>query len=127
MKSERDVLKEESAEIKSKLKKLMDIAPLVIAGKKLVHNNRYFTIWAPRQTGKSTYFRLLAQTLETEGYKVAYINFENYRKGSIKSFTTALTDELRKFWGKKFHNFAAFNHFSNCTFRFVNTRFPLKS
>ena len=36
MKAERDVLKEESAEIKSKLKKLMDIAPLVIAGKKLV-------------------------------------------------------------------------------------------
>jgi len=36
MKQERDVLKEESAEIKNKLKKLMDIAPLVIAGKKLV-------------------------------------------------------------------------------------------
>jgi DNA sulfur modification protein DndD len=36
MKSERDILKEESAEIKNKLKKLMDIAPLVIAGKKLV-------------------------------------------------------------------------------------------
>lgn len=36
MKSERDVLKEESIEIKNKLKKLMDIAPLVIAGKKLV-------------------------------------------------------------------------------------------
>jgi DNA sulfur modification protein DndD len=36
MKSERDLLKEESTEIKSKLKKLMDIAPLVIAGKKLV-------------------------------------------------------------------------------------------
>ncbi|MDI5950276.1 DNA sulfur modification protein DndD [Flavobacterium yafengii] len=36
MKSERDNLKEESASIKNKLKKLMDIAPLVIAGKKLV-------------------------------------------------------------------------------------------
>lgn len=36
MKAERDLLKEESTEIKSKLKKLMDIAPLVIAGKKLV-------------------------------------------------------------------------------------------
>lgn len=36
MKSERDHLKHESAEIKSKLKKLMDIAPLVIAGKKLL-------------------------------------------------------------------------------------------
>ncbi|MFH6936069.1 DNA sulfur modification protein DndD [Flavobacterium sp. FlaQc-30] len=36
MKSEREILKVESAEIKNKLKKLMDIAPLVIAGKKLV-------------------------------------------------------------------------------------------
>lgn len=39
MKSERDILKEESTEIKNKLKKLMDIAPLVIAGKKLVQLN----------------------------------------------------------------------------------------
>jgi DNA sulfur modification protein DndD len=36
MKSERDIFKEESTEIKNKLKKLLDIAPLVIAGKKLV-------------------------------------------------------------------------------------------
>lgn len=35
MKKERDTLKHESTEIKNKLKKLMDIAPLVIAGKKL--------------------------------------------------------------------------------------------
>jgi DNA sulfur modification protein DndD len=39
MKSERDALKLESIEIKNKLKKLMDIAPLVIAGKKLVQLN----------------------------------------------------------------------------------------
>lgn len=39
MKSERDILKEESTEVKNKLKKLMDIAPLVIAGKKLVQLN----------------------------------------------------------------------------------------
>ncbi|SCX00326.1 DNA sulfur modification protein DndD [Flavobacterium saliperosum] len=39
MKSERDTLKQESVEIKNKLKKLMDIAPLVIAGKKLAQLN----------------------------------------------------------------------------------------
>jgi len=33
LKSERDILKQESVDIKNKLKKLMDIAPLVIAGK----------------------------------------------------------------------------------------------
>lgn len=36
MKSEREILKEESTEIKNKMKKLMDIAPLVIAGQKMV-------------------------------------------------------------------------------------------
>lgn len=35
LKSERDFLKEKSAGIKNKLKKLMDLAPIVIAGKKL--------------------------------------------------------------------------------------------
>ena len=39
MKSERDVLKNESIEIKSKLKKLIDIAPIVIAGNKLLELN----------------------------------------------------------------------------------------
>ncbi|MXN91705.1 DNA sulfur modification protein DndD [Flavobacterium sp. Sd200] len=35
MKAERDILKKESDEIKSKLKKLMDIAPLVVSGRKI--------------------------------------------------------------------------------------------
>lgn len=39
LKSERDILKQESVDIKNKLKKLMDIAPLVIAGEKLVQLN----------------------------------------------------------------------------------------
>jgi hypothetical protein len=30
---------------------------LVEKGIQLVQNERYFTIWAPRQTGKSTYFK----------------------------------------------------------------------
>ncbi len=77
---------------------------LIETGKKMVHNERYFTIWAPRQTGKSTYFQLLATALEQEGYKVAYINFENYKAGSLESFIDTLTDELRKFWQKEFKN-----------------------
>lgn len=44
MKSERDSLKEKSAEIKNKLKKLMDIAPIVIAGKKLVQLRKQFIL-----------------------------------------------------------------------------------
>ncbi|MDZ7876119.1 MAG: ATP-binding protein [Saprospiraceae bacterium] len=75
---------------------------LIEKGKTLVHDSRYFTIWAPRQTGKSTYFELLTTELEKEGYKVAQINFENYKTSSISSFVRTLTDELGQFWHKEF-------------------------
>jgi predicted AAA+ superfamily ATPase len=52
---------------------------LIEKGVNLVDKSRYFTIWAPRQTGKSTYFRQLAKKLTELGYKVAHINFENYK------------------------------------------------
>ncbi len=53
--------------------------PAIMAkGKEMVYRERYFTIWAPRQTGKSTYFRLLATELEKEGYRVCHINIEGF-------------------------------------------------
>ncbi len=36
---------------------------LINRGVELVKDERYFIIWAPRQTGKSTYFRQLALKL----------------------------------------------------------------
>jgi len=68
---------------------------LLSEGEKLVKNERYFTIWAPRQTGKSTYFRQLADVLEKQGYKVAHINFENYRNANIQDFLYRLTGHLK--------------------------------
>jgi hypothetical protein len=67
-------------------------------GKNLVHKNRYFTIWAPRQTGKSTYFRLLADILREEGYKVCYVNFENYRNATKKAFLNEFHINLNNGW-----------------------------
>jgi hypothetical protein len=49
---------------------------LVDAGIKKVEDERYFTIGAPRQTGKSTYFRLLATALNAQGYIVVHANVE---------------------------------------------------
>ena len=72
---------------------------LIRKGLDLVHNERYFTIWAPRQTGKSTYFRQLAGYLEKEGYQVAHINFESYRNASLRSFLLRLTRHLKEAWG----------------------------
>jgi hypothetical protein len=67
-------------------------------GKHMVRNDRYFTIWAPRQTGKSTYFRLLADALTEDGYLVCHVNFENYFRGSIESMLTRLVPEMEKAW-----------------------------
>jgi hypothetical protein len=49
---------------------------LVEAGIKKVQGSRYFTIWAPRQTGKSTYFRLLGEALQKMDYYVVHVNVE---------------------------------------------------
>ena len=72
---------------------------LIERGKKLVNNDRYFTIWAPRQTGKSTYFRLLGNALTEEGYYVSYISFENYIKRPYGSFMERLVLALEEDWG----------------------------
>jgi AAA-like domain len=71
-------------------------------GLDLVSDDRYFTIWAPRQTGKSTYFRQLAEVLKPIGYEVAHINFENYKTTSEKTFIKAFKEEITKFWGLVF-------------------------
>jgi hypothetical protein len=77
--------------------------PAIMAkGKEMVYRERYFTIWAPRQTGKSTYFRLLATELEKEGYKVCYINFENYTNAPIDSFLAHFYWYIQQYWHKNF-------------------------
>ena len=68
-------------------------------GKELVHLKRYFTIWAPRQTGKSTYFRFLAEVLQQEGYKVCHVNFESFKEESKEDFLIRLNNALTEQWG----------------------------
>ena len=55
-------------------------------GKELVYNKRYFTLFAPRQSGKSTFFMMLDEQLKTEGYKVCYTNWEYCHKDPVDSF-----------------------------------------
>jgi AAA-like domain len=71
---------------------------LIEKGKKLVKKNRYFTIWAPRQTGKSTYFRLLGNALQKDGYLVCHINFENYAEKPLSTFMERLVLALEEDW-----------------------------
>ncbi len=77
---------------------------LIKQGIKLVDKSKYFTIWAPRQTGKSTYFRQLAEALTEQGYKVAHINFENYKSANLESFLDRLVWKLKEFWQQDFKN-----------------------
>jgi hypothetical protein len=67
-------------------------------GKDLVYRKRYFTIWAPRQTGKSTYFRQLADELEKEGYKTCYINFENFKITTEQELFDSLSIDFKNSW-----------------------------
>ena len=69
---------------------------LVEKGRKLVGNKRYFTIWAPRQTGKSTYFKLLSNRLKKKGYNVGVFNFENYQDATKKLLINLVCDFINE-------------------------------
>jgi hypothetical protein len=63
---------------------------LLKKGTDLVANERYFTIWAPRQTGKSTFFLQLQERLESQSYQFVLLNVENFRDASLNSFLNAI-------------------------------------
>ena len=88
---------------------------LVAEGLKKIEQDRYFTIWAPRQTGKSTYFRLLADRLEEEGYRVAFINFENFKTATLSSFLNNFHFNLLTFWGVDFRPYDLADTFTEIT------------
>ncbi len=67
---------------------------LILKGLDLALNNRYFTIWAPRQTGKSTYFGLLKNALQKEGYQVVTINLEDMKEASFSTVWEAFRIEF---------------------------------
>jgi len=75
---------------------------LITKGLELVETKRYFTIWAPRQTGKSTYFGQLAKKLTENGYKVAHVNFEDNKNAPIETFILQFIGEINDFWGTNF-------------------------
>ncbi len=53
---------------------------LLRVGQKMVEKGKYFTIRAPRQTGKTTYFKLLIDRLNRcQDFKAFWISFEAYR------------------------------------------------
>ncbi|MEO0041297.1 MAG: hypothetical protein RL329_745 [Bacteroidota bacterium] len=86
---------------------------LIKEGMRKVRNDRYFTIWAPRQTGKSTYFGQLTTELIQEGYKVAHLNFENYKESNIEDFLHEFHRQVKKFWNYDWHHLSLQRTFAN--------------
>ncbi|MCK4766355.1 MAG: ATP-binding protein [Candidatus Aminicenantes bacterium] len=74
---------------------------LIAKGIELVKKKRYFTIWAPRQTGKSTYFRLLAVELQKKGYLVVHSNVENFKSATEETFLEFLVNEFQRHTGMR--------------------------
>ncbi len=85
---------------------------LIARGLDLVKNRRYFTIWAPRQTGKSTYFRMLAKELETIGFQVLHIDVENFKSATEETLLEFLENQFNRDIGiQLFLQHRSFSHF----------------
>jgi hypothetical protein len=69
---------------------------LIKAGIEKVEKSRYFTIWAPRQTGKSTYFRLLASALEAKDYIVIHVNVEGKVNSTEEYLCEYISEEVSR-------------------------------
>ncbi|MFN0201599.1 MAG: AAA-like domain-containing protein [Bacteroidia bacterium] len=69
---------------------------LIEEGILFVENERYFTIWAPRQTGKTTYFRQLATELNAKGYKTVFFSTEGFDTFSEKTLMNVFCQALKK-------------------------------
>lgn len=74
---------------------------LIAKGQTMVAQGRYFTIFAPRQAGKTTYFQLLLRAIEAEQtYTPLWISFENLKTAIREEFYEDLTLQLRQYLGK---------------------------
>lgn len=63
-----------------------------------IKNGRYTVIFAPRQTGKTTFFRWALDTLIAEDatYLPIQLNFEEYKNLQLHAFYSYLLEDIRK-------------------------------
>lgn len=69
---------------------------LVAQGITLAEQGRYFTIFAPRQSGKTTYFQLLLRALAKRNFTPIWISFESFKTFDRVRFYEALTHLLQQ-------------------------------
>lgn len=63
---------------------------LVAKGERLVEQGKFFTLFAPRQSGKTTYFQLLFRKLQTNSYLPIWISFEGTKTATRQQFYETL-------------------------------------
>lgn len=69
---------------------------LVAQGEVLVAGGRFFTIFAPRQAGKTTYFQLLFRQLAQQGYTPVWVSFEGMKTATREEFYHLFGHELQR-------------------------------
>jgi len=69
---------------------------LIAKGLEKVRKGRYFTLFAPRQSGKTTYFQLLLEAVKEEGFTPIWISFEKLKTVTRKVFYQNVTHQLHQ-------------------------------
>ncbi|MCE7989314.1 MAG: hypothetical protein DYG89_49810 [Caldilinea sp. CFX5] len=69
---------------------------LVAQGEGLVAGGRFFTIFAPRQAGKTTYFQLLFRQLVRQGYTPVWISLEGVKHATVEKFYKVFGHDLQR-------------------------------
>ncbi len=90
---------------------------LMLEGQKKVKKGRFFTLFAPRQSGKTTFFKLLLNELEKD-FTTVWISFENLKTVSKEEFYQELNHKLHRGLSKPktqskliIHNSISLEHF----------------
>ncbi len=68
---------------------------LLAKGMEKVEKGRYFTLFAPRQAGKTTCFQQLIQTL-TDAYTPVWVSFENLNSVNKETFYLDFDEQLKE-------------------------------
>jgi len=67
---------------------------LIEVGREKVNKGRFFTLFAPRQSGKTTYFQLLLKQLNQAGYTAIWVSFEALKTATRDQFYQAFNHRL---------------------------------
>jgi type II secretory pathway predicted ATPase ExeA len=73
---------------------------LMLDAQKKVRKGRFLTLFAPRQAGKSTFFKLLLNELDKD-FVTVWISFENLKTASKEAFYQELNHDLRRALDRK--------------------------